>query len=41
LLELYENGKLDKWFSKKDNTTKNENDLSPVEKTLVNILESL
>jgi len=41
LLELYENGKLDKWFSKKDNTTKTENGLSSVEKTLVNILEGL
>jgi hypothetical protein len=41
LLELYENGKLDKWLSKKDSTAKNENGLSPVEKTLVNILESL
>jgi DNA topoisomerase-1 len=41
LLELYENGKLDKWFSKKDNTTKTENGLSSVEKALVNILEGL
>lgn len=41
LLELYEDCKLDKWLSKKDSTTKNENGLSPVEKTLVNILESL
>ncbi|HEU5167511.1 MAG TPA: DNA topoisomerase IB [Chitinophagaceae bacterium] len=41
LLELYEDGKLDKWLSKKDSTTKNENGLSPIEKTLVNILESL
>ena len=41
LLQLYENGKLDKWFSKKDNTTKTENGLSSVEKTLVNILEGL
>ena len=41
LLELYEDGKLEKWLSKKDNTGKNENGLSPVEKTLVNILESL
>jgi len=40
LLELYENGKLDKWLSKKDNTPKPEKGLSPVEKTLVNILES-
>jgi len=41
LLELYENGKLDKWLSKKDNTSKSENGLSPIEKTLVNILEGL
>jgi DNA topoisomerase-1 len=41
LLEFYENGKLDKWLSKKDNTTKTENGLSSVEKTLVNILEGL
>jgi len=41
LLELYENGKLDKWLSKKDNTAKTENGLSTVEKTLVNILEDL
>ena len=41
LLELYEEGKLDKWLSKKENAAKNENGLSPVEKTLVNILESL
>jgi len=41
LLELYENGKLDKWFSKKDNTTKTENGLSSVEKTLVNIRRAL
>jgi len=41
LLELYENGKIDKWLSKKDNTAKTENGLSPIEKTLVNILESL
>jgi len=41
LLELYENGKLDKWLSKKDNTAKPENGLSTVEKTLVNILEDL
>src|SRR4030095_11662722 len=41
LLELYEDGKLDKWLSKKDNTAKNENGLSSIEKTLVNILESL
>ena len=41
LLELYEDGKLDKWLSKKDNSAKNENGLSTVEKTLVDILESL
>ena len=41
LLELYEDGKLDKWLSQKDSTAKNENGLSHVEKTLVNILESL
>ena len=41
LLELYENGKLDKWLSKKDNPAKNENGLSTVEKTLINILEGL
>jgi DNA topoisomerase I len=41
LLELYEDGKLDKWLSKKDTDAKNENGLSPVEKTLVNILETL
>lgn len=41
LLELYEEGKLEKWLSKKDSAAKNENDLSPVEKNLVSILESL
>jgi DNA topoisomerase-1 len=41
LLELYEDGKLDKWLSKKDNSAKNENGLTSVEKTLVNILASL
>jgi len=41
LLELYEDGKLDKWLDQKDNTVKNENGLTQVEKTLVNILESL
>jgi DNA topoisomerase I len=41
LLELYESGNLDKLLSKKDNTSKNENGLSQVEKTLVNILETL
>ena len=48
LLELYEGGNLDKWLSKKESSSKNvhkgslgETGLSPVEKTLVNILESL
>ena len=41
LLELYENGKLDKLLSKKDNAAKPDNGLSPVEKKLVSILESL
>ena len=41
LLELYEGGKLDKWLSKSDSVAKNENGLSPVEKSLVNILETL
>jgi DNA topoisomerase-1 len=40
LLELYENGKLEKWLSKESNTT-NDKGLLPVEETLVNILESL
>jgi len=40
LLELYEDGKLDKWLSRKETAAKNENGLSPVEKTLVNILET-
>jgi len=41
LLELYEDGKLDKWLSQKDSTPKNENGLSSVEKRLIDILESL
>ena len=41
LLELYETGNLDKWLTHKNGTAKKENGLSPVEKTLVNILESL
>ena len=41
LLELYETDKLDKWLSKKESPTNNETGLSPVEKTLVKILESL
>src|SRR5258705_8836251 len=47
LLELYEGGKLDKWLSKKESVSKNvhkdsfgETGLTPVEKTLVSILES-
>ena len=41
LLELYEDGKLDKWLFKKDSTAKNENGLSPIEKKLITVLESL
>ena len=41
LLELYEGGKLEKWLAKKENGSSSETSLSPVEKTLVNILESL
>jgi DNA topoisomerase-1 len=41
LLEMYEAGKLEKWLSKKENGSAAETKLSPVEKTLVNILESL
>ena len=41
LLELYEEGKLDKWLPKNGSNAKNESGLSSVEKTLVNILESL
>jgi DNA topoisomerase I len=41
LLELYEDGRLDKWLNQKDNAVKNENGLTQIEKTLVNILESL
>ena len=41
LLEMYEGGKLEKWLSKKENGSSTETSLSPVEKTLVNILESL
>jgi len=41
LLELYENGKLDKLISKSDNGHKMENDLSSIEKTLVRVLEGL
>jgi len=41
LLEMYEDGTLEKWLSKKENGSVSETALSPVEKTLVNILESL
>lgn len=41
LLEMYEAGKLKKWLPKKESTSAAETHLSPVEKTLVNILESL
>ena len=41
LLELYEGGKLDKWLSPNDGAAKNDSSLSPIEKTLVNILEGL
>lgn len=41
LLELYEAGKLDKWLKKKDTNNKHKNGLLPVEKTLMNILESV
>lgn len=41
LLELYEEGKLDKILPKNGTSTNNETGLSPVEKTLVNIMESL
>ncbi len=41
LLEMYEDGKLKKWLTKKENGSAAETSLTPVEKTLVNILESL
>ena len=41
LLELYEAGKLDKWLIKKDVSNNAKNGLLPVEKILVNIMESL
>ena len=41
LLEMYEGGKLEKWLTKKENGSASEITLSPVEKTLMNILESL
>ncbi|HJS53257.1 MAG TPA: hypothetical protein VJ765_01900 [Chitinophagaceae bacterium] len=40
LLELYENGKLEKWLPKKENGPSGETNLSPIEKKLINILES-
>src|SRR6185503_10848523 len=39
LLEMYEDGKLEKWLSKKQTVSANDTSLSPVEKALVNILE--
>jgi DNA topoisomerase-1 len=41
LLELYETGKLEKVLTKKVNGSANDNNLSPIEKTLVDILETL
>jgi DNA topoisomerase-1 len=41
LLDLYENGKLEKWLSKIENNSKDDNSLRPVEKTLIQILESI
>jgi DNA topoisomerase-1 len=41
LLEFYETGKLEKVITKKVNGSTNDNSLSPIEKTLVNILETL
>lgn len=41
LLEMYEGGKLEKWLAKKENGSTGETSLSSVEKTLMNILESL
>jgi DNA topoisomerase-1 len=41
LLEMYEEGKLENSLLKKENDPTNETGLSPVEKTLVNILEGL
>jgi DNA topoisomerase-1 len=41
LLELYEEGKLEKLITKKIGVSTNETNLSPIEKTLVTILETL
>ena len=41
LLEMYEGGKLEKWLAKKETGSPGETSLSTVEKTLMNILESL
>ena len=41
LLEMYEGGKLEKWLAKKEIGSPGETSLSTVEKTLMNILESL
>ena len=41
LLEMYEDGKLEKWLAKKENGSSGETKLLPVEKKLVNILETL
>src|SRR6185503_12191914 len=40
LLEMYENGKIEKMIVKKNGSV-NETSLSPVEKTLISILETL
>jgi len=41
LLEMYEDGKLEKWLAKKESGSSGETKLLPVEKKLVNILETL
>ena len=41
LLEMYEQGKLEKWLTKNENGSSSETNLSPVEKTLLHILETL
>ena len=41
LLEMYEGGKLEKWLTKKEDGSSTDTSLSPIEKKLVNILESL
>jgi len=41
LLEMYEDGKLEKWLTKKENGSASETTLSTVEKKLLNILDSL